>query len=109
MCVLHTTLASSPPILTVAKKQEVHLFGGSIGQIPESPETVLDQSLAGVCQVESQSLHASWTKMERKKKNIYCLTVIYKKIFSHLNKNITISTHQLLRWRACYWSRQTEL
>lgn len=43
---------------------EVHLFGRSIRQIPESPETVLDQSLAGVCQVEAQSLHASWTKSE---------------------------------------------
>jgi hypothetical protein len=33
-------------------------LGAGIRQIPEGPETVLDQSLAGVTQVHCQRLHA---------------------------------------------------
>lgn len=38
----------------------VYLFSGSIWKIPQSPEAVLDQTLAGVCQMKPQSLHASY-------------------------------------------------
>ena len=37
-----------------------YLFGGRIGQVPEGPQAVLDQTLAGVRQVEAQGLHASY-------------------------------------------------
>lgn len=46
-------------ILTLTS--ELYLFGGGIWKIPQSPEAVLDQTLAGVRQVKPQGLHASYT------------------------------------------------
>lgn len=39
------------------------LFGCSIWQIAECPQTVLDQTLTGTCKMLAQSLHTTWTQM----------------------------------------------
>lgn len=40
-----------------------YLFGCSIWQIAERPQTVLDQTLTGTCKMLAQSLHTTWTQM----------------------------------------------
>ena len=42
----------------------MYLFSGRIWKIPQSPEAVLDQTLAGVCQVKPQGLHATYTQSQ---------------------------------------------
>ena len=34
-------------------------LGSCVGQVPQGPQAVLDQSLAGVTEVDGQSLHAA--------------------------------------------------
>lgn len=64
----------------------MHLFGGSVRQIPEGPEAVLDQSLAGVRQVETQGLHASWTEIGEKESHFRFNPSFIKPILSDLNQ-----------------------
>lgn len=37
-----------------------YLFGGSVWEIPQSPQAVLYQSLTRVCEVKAKCLHATW-------------------------------------------------
>lgn len=45
----------------------MYLLGGCIRQVSEGPEAVLYQSLAGVSQVKSKSLHAACGKKKQRK------------------------------------------
>lgn len=43
---------------------DTDLLGGSIRQVPERPQTVLLQTLAGACEVFTQSLHPTCSRTE---------------------------------------------
>lgn len=44
---------------------DTDLLGGSIRQVPERPQTVLHQTLAGACEVFTQSLHPTCREQRR--------------------------------------------
>lgn len=39
-----------------------YLFGGSVRKVTERPETILNETLTGTCEMLAQSLHTTWTQ-----------------------------------------------
>lgn len=86
----------------------LYLFCGSIWKIPQSPEAVLDQTLAGVCQVKSQSLHSSYTQVERHTHKNTTSTFITTEDFHLINKpqlqNVSETSNDIHTCTAMSWT-----
>ena len=110
----------------------MYLLGSSVRQVPEGPQAVLHQTLAGACEVVSQSLHPTCREKTISQQHLIKRAVMLCCGWQDANSHFTgkkkvatpvwlLCTHRCVltekthityqppQWRACCWGTQKAL